>query len=508
MRWYCLLYRVETTQLLLKLSIATILGPFATAFCAAQDLTFHVTYVCSGEHIYVEKCDTADPSDASKCMIGHPDHPPPAGMGFMTYTTQTRGVLKKLLPTCEQPTAADLARAENTRKMNEKLYDANGNPRVKASAPAPPATPTRAQSVPTNPALAGIRPPKNAEERALRRCVSSGRLPATCTGNSLLGAFGQMIAQALPLDTKQPPPGPELIGAYQGAGNWRLDFQEGGVVLNCSMLDPEAHGYALAIKNNRAVLTIDATPKPIVLTIRPDATLVGAGPVQIDGPVASGSIRSTGTSGPDYQYRDANGTRITNLNASTSAGPVYDSSGKKVYGPIDSGSSGPQTNYVTRRATCAAPNLSSRGAAVGAQQMQTDFLKSVFSDGEKGPPTPPGIRMHGIYAASTGFSVQFFPESVILGCGPDSARAYPYTVVADGSSAVIKVEAPDHPLALAFRPDGSLDAGSGPYQVHGRIVIGSNDNGDFTFAPMEQACNLGVLAPSKDIPAGAAAVQR
>jgi hypothetical protein len=145
---------------------------------------------------------------------------------------------------------------------------------------------------------------------------------------------------------------------------------------------------------------------------------------------------------------------------------------------------------------------------VGAQQMQTDFLKSVFSDGEKGPPTPPGIRMHGIYAASTGFSVQFFPESVILGCGPDSARAYPYTVVADGSSAVIKVEAPDHPLALAFRPDGSLDAGSGPYQVHGRIVIGSNDNGDFTFAPMEQACNLGVLAPSKDIPAGAAAVQR
>ena len=34
----------------------------------------------------------------------------------------------------------------------------------------------------------------------------------------------------------------------------------------------------------------------------------------------------------------------------------------------------------------------------------------------------------------------------------------------------------------------------------GGSSIGTNDNGDFTFAPMEQTCNLGVLAPSKQIP--------
>jgi hypothetical protein len=134
--------------------------------------------------------------------------------------------------------------------------------------------------------------------------------------------------------------------------------------------------------------------------------------------------------------------------------------------------------------------------------MQTDLLKSLFNDGEKGPPTPPGIRMRGIFAASTGFSAQFFPESAILGCGPDSARAYPYTVVADGTKAFIKIDAPDHPLNLGFRPDGSLDAGNGPYQVHGRIVTGQNDNGDFTFAPMEQTCNLAVLSPAQQIPMG------
>jgi hypothetical protein len=135
--------------------------------------------------------------------------------------------------------------------------------------------------------------------------------------------------------------------------------------------------------------------------------------------------------------------------------------------------------------------------------MQTDLLKTMFG-GTKGPPTPPGIRMHGIFAASTGLSVQFFPESAILGCGPDAARAYPYTVVADGTRAVIKIDAPDHPLTLAFRPDGSLDPSSGPYQVHGRVITGKNANGDYTVAPLEQTCNLAVLTPSKTIPSGGA----
>ena len=66
------------------------------------------------------------------------------------------------------------------------------------------------------------------------------------------------------------------------------------------------------------------------------------------------------------------------------------------------------------------------------------------------------------------------------------------------SKAVVKIDAPDHPLTLAFNSDGSLDPGaSGPYQVHGRVVTGQDDNDDFTFAPMEQTCNLAVLAPSK-----------
>jgi hypothetical protein len=108
--------------------------------------------------------------------------------------------------------------------------------------------------------------------------------------------------------------------------------------------------------------------------------------------------------------------------------------------------------------------------------------------------------MRGIFAASTGFSAQFFPESVVLGCGPDAARAYPYTVIADGTKSFVKVDAPDHPLTIGFRPDGSLDPGSGAYQVHGRAITGQNNDSDFTFAPLEQTCNLAVLTASAEIP--------
>jgi hypothetical protein len=328
-------------------------------------------------------------------------------------------------------------------------------------------------------------PPKNAEERAIRRCVSSGRLPATCTGNQLLGAFSQMVGQVLPSAAKQPPPGPEIAGVFGGAGGWRLDFIDGGVLVSCSVLAPDQHGYTFDFKNNRAAIVIDTTPRPLILTLGPDGTtMTGPGPFVLDGVIVTGY---------DSGLRDASGRAV---DAATATGPVYDNTGRRVSRTANTG----HATFGSKRVTCPALSLSSKAAGAGIQTMQTDLLKSLFNDGDKGPPTPPGIRMHGIFAASTGFSVQFFPETVILGCGPDSARAYPYTVSADGTRAGIKIDAPDHPLTLAFAPNGSLDPGLGPYQVHGRIVVGQNGDGDFTFAPLEQTCSLGLLAPSERIP--------
>jgi hypothetical protein len=463
-------------RLNVKLGIAMLLGAAATA----QDIKLNVTYVCDGERMYVENCNIRDLSDTSSCLVAHPDRP--KHNGFMAYTNETRGTLKKLLPTCQQPTAKELAAAEAFKKKQQEIYEANA---AKANPQPKPQANQTAQAQPAGRPT----PPKNAEERALRRCVSSGRLPATCTGNTLLGAFGQMVAQVLPSVAKEPAPGPDIAGVFEGPGKWRLDFIDGGVLVNCSMLSPDQHAYTVDFKNNRAILTVDTTPKPLVLTLGPDGkTMTAPGPVVIDGVIATGY---------DSGYRDQFGRQLSASEAAATTGPVYDSAGNRV---SHNGALPGHATFSPKQTTCPALNLSSKGAGVGIQTMQTDLLKSIFNDGDKGPPTPTGIRMHGIFAASTGFSVQFFPESVILGCGPDAARAYPYTVVADGTKMGIEIAAPDHPLSLAFAPSGSLDAGSGPYQVHGRVVVGTNDNGDYTFVPLEQTCNLGVLAPSKEIP--------
>src|SRR5579863_2987314 len=89
---------------------------------AAQDVRLNVTYVCNGERIYVENCNIRDLSDTSTCMVGHPDRP--KHNGFMAYTYETRGTLKKLFPTCTQPTAKELAAADAFKKKQQALYDA------------------------------------------------------------------------------------------------------------------------------------------------------------------------------------------------------------------------------------------------------------------------------------------------------------------------------------------------------------------------------------------------
>ncbi|MGA9583899.1 MAG: hypothetical protein WBQ95_01160 [Terracidiphilus sp.] len=476
-------------------------SPGQTA-AASQDIPIGVTYICNGEHIYIENCNIRDTSDTSNCMVAHPDHLTPTGMN--SYTYMNRGALKKMLPTCQQPSAKQVAAAKAFQQKQQDLYNANVQ---KAE---------QQMKTPSQPAYqsagaAQIAPPKNAEEREMRRCVSSGRLPSSCTGNQLLGAFGQMLSSVLPGADKKPTPGPNMAGVFQGAGNWRLDFIDGGVLVNCASLSPNQEAYSLKFEANRTALIIYTKPRPLDLTLRADGTITGAGPVTIQGVVAGGYTPGTSTPGhtetQSYNTTERMNENMipggaANANATNAGGGTYDvttthTSSTYVPGQSTLGT----TSFVPRTATCPALSLTSKGASVGIQTMQTDLLKTAFG-GDKGPPTPPGIRMHGIFAASTGFSVQFFPESAILGCGSDSARAYPYTVVATASGAQIKIEAPDHPLLLAFKPDGSLvPATSGPYQVHGRIVTGQDDNDDFTFAPMEQTCNLAALAPSATIPA-------
>jgi hypothetical protein len=338
---------------------------------------------------------------------------------------------------------------------------------------------------------------KNPEELAMRRCIAAGRLPASCTGNALLGSFSNMISSTLSGVTgtltnaagSPPSAGTNMSGAFQGAGNWRLDFVDGGVLVNCSFLSPNEETYSLAFRSAGAVLTINTKPSPLVLNVRADGTITGPpGAVTIDGVIASGY--HTGLHNAAGQEVTANEARYSNQ-------PVYNDNGQQV---TDPGAVNGYSTFSKRTATCPAINLTSKGASAGIQTMQMNVLKSGFG-GDKGPPTPAGIRMQGIFAAaSTGFSLQFFPESVVLGCGPISARAYPYTVSASASGGLIKIDAADRPLSVTIRADGSLDPGSGPYNVHGRMITGPTVSDNYTFLPLEMTCNLALLTPARNIP--------
>ena len=240
----------------LRAPLTLLCAAFAASLAAAQDIPLGVTYICSGEHIYIENCNIRDLSDNANCMVAHPDKLLANGMNSYTYVT--RGALKKLLPTCVQPSAKQMAAAQAFQKKQQDTYNANVKKAEDqlnaANAPVQYGQPQK---------------PVSAEDRAIRRCVTSGRLPASCTGNALLGAFGQMLSSVLPGADKAPAPGPNMAGVFEGAGHWRLDFIDGGVLVNCADLSPNQENYSLDLKSSRPTLTIDTTPGRLSLPSTP-----------------------------------------------------------------------------------------------------------------------------------------------------------------------------------------------------------------------------------------------
>jgi hypothetical protein len=418
---------------------ATAAGLLTAAIAPAQTLQTGVTYVCSGERIVIDSCNVRDVSDTSTCMVGHPDK---VRNGLMAYSTETRGALKKLLPTCKQPSADEVARVQAFQKKQEDLHAAAEK---KANAEND-AIEARAQAVITG------KKPQSADEKAMNRCITAGRLPAVCMGNALSKPFDAIVGSILPSVGGPLPPGPHMGGNFEGPGSWRVEFDDRFAMMKCAGMDLDQHSYALSLNNNRATITIDSTPKPVVLTLRPDGGLAGPGPITVNGIIYKGT-------------RD----EVNTVERTTTHVHEFE--------------------RVTR--ACVAPVLSSNGAAPSAVNVASGVLTGLFSDGDKGPPTPPGLRMHGTYGGQGGISLEFFPETVIIGCG-DAARAYPYEVQASGTQTILKIADPARPVVFTLK-NGELDADPGPYEVHGRVITGQDNNDNFTFAPFNKTCNLGVL---------------
>jgi len=483
----------------MRLGIFILVGLLALVFVAAvasaQEIEPGLTYTCNGERIYIDSCNIRDTSDTSRCFIGHPDTVMPNGL--MKYTYMTRGEMKKLLPTCKPPTPEELAKV---RAFNQKVADKQAAAEKKAE------DDLNAQEAQQNAriqALAyGERKKESPDERALRRCITAGRPETVCTGGALMKPFEQIVGSVLPGLTKPLPPGPDLGGNFEGAGRWRMEFDDRWAMVQCGGLVLEQHAYSVAVKNGQAVITIETDPKPIVMTVRADGRLAGSGPLLLAGHVVAGYSAGATTTVPGgiETHEVTTHQELTPLEAQpysgqsglTQNGQTYDmarTSTVTEFKPATTVNTGPQVSYAPKTESCPAPVMSSNGVAASNTDMAKSVLNSFFSD-ESLPKIPAGLRMRGEYGGEGGASLEFYPDSAIIGCG-EAVKALPYTVQATGGPPAVALKEDGATYVFALRADGAL-AGPGNVMVHGRTITGQNDNG-MTFAPLNASCNFGTL---------------
>jgi hypothetical protein len=423
----------------LKFSFLAILLGIPAAIVSAQTIPLNVTYVCSGEHIYIDYC-AASEADTARCAIAHPDK---LYNGGVTFTYDTKANVRKLLSTCVQPTAEQVAREAAYEKRVKDQQDAAQKKTLAGMASAQSFAPP---------------PPTQLErERAeIRECIEAGREPTTCMGETMSKSLQGMMAEVSPGMAKAManvhPPGLYLTGVYKG-GNFTANFGQDGVSVSCRDLVTDGHTYTVQMNGNRAVVNIQAQPQPITLTFHSDGTLVGPATIDLKGNIVVGhSTQWKINSSNNVPYAES--TPI--LRATTQRCEL---------GGLKGSTSGPQTTVT----------------------MAMDLL-----DPGSAKVIPSGLRVNGQYLGVDGFAIKFHTDAAVVRCGAATV-AHDYRMVQQDNQLLLELKDAAHPIVFAYRSDGTL-AGSGPIQVNGRKIVGTKDNGDMIFAPQSATCSMGVLS--------------
>ena len=503
--------QIKITSRVLGFSMAV--GLLACGMASAQEVQTGVVYVCNGERLEVESCNMQNLSDTGSCLVAHPDRP--LHNGFTAYTNETRGNLKKLLPTCQQPSAAAVTRAQAFAKKQTDKQDAALKQNL-ALMDAPPRGPE------------GPAPPQNTKSQRdklrLTRCLSAGRSEGQCGGNEIGKAFEGVFAFAgSMLGVAPPEPGIYLNGIYEGKGGWNIGFAPDNAAMQCSDLVTSGHPYKIEFKGTQVSVKVENKPDPLVLAYR-DGKLYGSAPVQVagnivvgytggsgggsPGPSSSGAgmpqyhtetttrdmnpleadayVRGGGTgnlqqNGPSYTLSET--TTTTSYSHPAPAAPIY---------------SGPTVITAPRTRTCPAPALVTTKTAP-SQDMGNAIsgLAGMFGmddEGKKSAAAPTGLRMFGEFAGPGGADIDFHDDAAIVACG-EIAAEYPYAVDLSGSQPVLRLSsAGKPPINLTFGPDRTL-VGSGQLQITGRFVSGADRDGNIAYGARSISCPLAILTP-------------
>jgi hypothetical protein len=493
-----------------------LVGLLACGFASAQEVQTGVTFMCGDERLLVESCNMRDTSETSTCLVQHPDRP--KHNGFVAYTNETRGTLKKLLPTCKQPTADQVAHAQAFAKKQQDKQDAILQQNLKAMDTPPPA-PGNSNS--------GGSAKSQRDRMRLARCLSTGRTEMQCAGNEFGKAFEGVFAFAgSMLGVKPPDPGLYFNGTYEGKGEWYIEFSSDIAQMRCSDLVSDSHDYRIEFKGTKVLLHVDNKPEPLVLTYRDGKLYGGTEPVQVAGAIVVGhtagsgggsypssnsvptSTTSTQSTSRDVSPLEANAYQMGGgsgtISHSGAVDTITETTTTTTYSsapaPAPVYNTGPRIITAPRTRTCPAPALSNYRQPQ-SQDMGNAMsgLAGVFGmdDGGKKTASPPaGLRMTGEYAVPGGVDIDFH-DSAIVACGTIAAE-YPYSVDLSGSEPILRLAASGKPtIDLKLGPDHSLIS-SGTVQITGRVATGQDQNGDVAYTQRTVSCALGTLTPVTD----------
>jgi len=494
---------------------SAVLGLLACGVASAQDLQTGVMFVCNGERLEIESCNMQNLSDTSSCLVAHPDRP--LHNGFTAYTNETRGNLKKLLPTCQQPSAAAVARAQAFAKKQQDKQDASLKQNL-ALMDVPPAGP------------AGPASPQNTKAQRdklrLTRCLSAGRSEGQCGGSEIGKAFEGVFAFAgSMLGVAPPEPGIYLNGIYEGKGGWNIGFAPDNAAMQCSDLVTSGHPYKIEFKGTQVSVKVENKPDPLVLAYR-DGKLYGPAPVQVAGRIIVGYTNGSGggstassspTTSMPQSHTETTTRQIGALEADAyvrgggssgnlqQSGPGYTLSETTTTtdysshpAPAAPTYSGPTVITAPRTRTCPAPALVTT-KTTSSQDMGNALsgLAGMFGmadEGKKSAPAPTGLRMFGEFAGPGGADIDFHDDAAIVACG-EIAAEYPYAIDLSGSQPVLRLaSAGKPPINLSLGPDRTL-VGSGQLQITGRFVSGADRDGNIAYGTRSVSCPLATLTP-------------
>jgi len=314
---------------------------------------------------------------------------------------------------------------------------------------------------------------------ALRRCLELGSSLDACEGTGALEGMASILmpfAEKPDPNAEPPVAGVVFVGAYRGRpGSASITFGYDlgqapvAMIQDCGSLVStvvDGRGYAIRKSGSSIQLVLDNEPRPLVVNLQPDGSLSGPGSTLVKGRIITG-------------YTTTTKTMMVN---GAPAGPQ----GYDCNGPCSTSSSVP--TYAPKVEHCNIGSLAfSPPRPVAQPKTGIGFLDAITTSA----PAVTGFRMAGRYFSSTGLTLEFENDAVILDCGKAHAKS-PYQVDNTPSGFTVRVQNGGGAFQLSVAPDNTL-RGVGSTSVNGRLVTAIRGD-TVNFAPHAETCGIGAFA--------------